>query len=510
MLFAPPYYSDFTCIAEKCRHNCCIGWEIGIDACTLNRYRTFDGALGEALQDAITYDDNGDACFRLTKGNRCPMLNPSNLCRIISEKGEDALCTICAMHPRYRIDLSDRTEIGLGLCCEEAVRLILSDPRIPIPVRIKEEPRLGIDIPSAPQASDPDDAELLSLRDALITLLYDPSKPLSEALSRMTESLDASLAHECISVWEARLRGLSRLDTSWDAHLDRLCGEKRPITQVDLTKWEKHLRPFAAYLLNRYLPGAGWDYDIAQCVSFTAFSTYLLAALGASTHHLDEFFDLVRQFSAEIEYDEENLQTIFTYLSKDETEQMTSLASPCRPNDLSTRTDTEIACYDLLDSLGISYQQIDHAPAMTMEACASIDLALQTKLCKNLLLCNRQKTAFYLLLLPADKPFRTAEVSKQIGSSRLSFADGEDMKRLLGVMPGSLTMLGLMNDTDRRVTLLVDEALLQEETIGMHPCVNTASLRLRTSDAFGPLLSAMNHGMTPVKLDAPGNEGEEK
>ena len=171
-----------------------------------------------------------------------------------------------------------------------------------------------------------------------------------------------------------------------------------------------------------------------------------------------------------------------------------------RPANVQQRLAKEIRAYDLLDSLHIEYQQVDHEAAMTMEACAAIDEAMGTAMCKNLLLCNRQCTQFYLLLIPGDKPFKTSILSKQIGSSRLSFAAGEYMEQFLDITPGSLSVLGLMNDKDQQVTLLMDKELLNEEYIGVHPCVNTSSLRLKTADLLEKIIPAMNHSITMVEL----------
>lgn len=171
-----------------------------------------------------------------------------------------------------------------------------------------------------------------------------------------------------------------------------------------------------------------------------------------------------------------------------------------RPTDCDGRLAKEIRVYDLLDSLNIDYQQVDHEAAMTMEACAEIDKVMGTAMCKNLLLCNRQCTQFYLLLIPGDKPFKTSVLSKQIGSSRLSFASGEYMEQFLDITPGSLSVLGLMNDKDNQVTLLIDEEVLAGDYIGVHPCVNTSSLRLRTADLVNTILPVMNHTMTIVTL----------
>jgi len=172
-----------------------------------------------------------------------------------------------------------------------------------------------------------------------------------------------------------------------------------------------------------------------------------------------------------------------------------------RPESNEGRLDKEIRVYDLLDRLGVAYQRIDHEAAMTMEACAAVDRVLDATICKNLLLCNRQCTAFYLLLLPGTKPFKTSVASKIIGSSRLSFAAPEYMERFLDITPGSLSILGLMNDQAHQVQLLIDEDVLKGEYIGCHPCINTASLRLKTRDLVEKIIPAMGHEMRVIHLD---------
>ena len=171
-----------------------------------------------------------------------------------------------------------------------------------------------------------------------------------------------------------------------------------------------------------------------------------------------------------------------------------------RPADEAGRLQKEIRVYDLLDSLHIPYQRIDHEAAMTMEACAAVDEVLGATICKNLLLCNRQCTEFYLLLLPGNKPFKTKELSKQIGSSRLSFAAAEYMEAFLDITPGSLSILGLMNDKENRVQLLIDEDVLSGEWIGCHPCINTSSLRIPTKAMLEILIPAMGHPYRTVTL----------
>lgn len=171
-----------------------------------------------------------------------------------------------------------------------------------------------------------------------------------------------------------------------------------------------------------------------------------------------------------------------------------------RPDNCDGRLDKEIRAYDLLDKLEIDYYRIDHSPAGKMEACKEIDRQLGIVICKNLFLCNRQKTRFYLLMMPADKSFRTSIFSKLVGSSRLSFGTPEDMARLLDVTPGSVSILGLMNDKDFQVELYIDKDVLVPDYIGCHPCINTSSIRIKTSDITDIFLPAIRHKYNTVEM----------
>ena len=171
-----------------------------------------------------------------------------------------------------------------------------------------------------------------------------------------------------------------------------------------------------------------------------------------------------------------------------------------RPEDTAGRLPREIRTYDFLDELGIEYFRTDHEEANNMEACNVIDAVLGVVICKNLFLCNRQKTNFYLLMMPGDKKFKTKELSSQINSARLSFADSEDMLKYLDIEPGAVSVMGLMNDKDHAVQLLIDEDVLKDEYIGCHPCVNTASLKMRTDDIINKFLPAVKHEYMTVHL----------
>lgn len=164
------------------------------------------------------------------------------------------------------------------------------------------------------------------------------------------------------------------------------------------------------------------------------------------------------------------------------------------------RLPEELAVYELLEKLEIPYTRVDHAPAMTMEDCEAVDRKLGVVMCKNLFLCNAQKTKFYMLLMPADKKFKTKDLSKQIQSARLSFADAEHMEEYLHIHPGAVSVMGLMNDSENHVQLLFDKEIFDEEWLGCHPCVNTSSICLKMADVLEKFLPAVHHDWREVDL----------
>ena len=171
-----------------------------------------------------------------------------------------------------------------------------------------------------------------------------------------------------------------------------------------------------------------------------------------------------------------------------------------RPADTAGRLEKEIRTYDLLDRLGVEYERIDHEPAMTMEDCKEVDQLLEAVICKNLFLCNRQKTAFYVLMIPDTKVFHTKDLSAQIGSARLSFAKPEYMEEFLELTPGSVSVMGLMNDKGRRVQLLIDEDGVVGGYSGCHPCINMSSIQFKVKDLIEKVNTAMGHDIVKVKL----------
>lgn len=169
-----------------------------------------------------------------------------------------------------------------------------------------------------------------------------------------------------------------------------------------------------------------------------------------------------------------------------------------RPTTNEGREEREIRVYDYLDSLGIEYYRIDHDPVFSDNECEAVEKVLDNVICKNIFLCNRQRTAYYMLVMPAHKKFNTSQVSHALNSSRLSFASAEDMLELLDVTPGSVSIMALMNDRENKVQLAIDTELLEHKDFGCHPCKNTSSLRLARTDVFDKFLKSVNH--TPIFL----------
>ena len=172
-----------------------------------------------------------------------------------------------------------------------------------------------------------------------------------------------------------------------------------------------------------------------------------------------------------------------------------------RPENTAERLEKEVRCYDFLDKIGVEYDRVDHEAADDMEACIAIEKVIGVGICKNLFLCNRQKTNFYLLMMSGEKNFRTADISKQIGTARLSFATAEDMLKYLDITPGSVSVLGLMNDKDNDVTLLVDKDIVKQDFVRCHPCINTSTLRIKTEDFIKKILPKLGYYPTYVEVN---------
>ena len=288
----PDFYDDFQCLASRCRHSCCVGWEIDVDADTLAYYETLEGPLGDELRAKI--DPEPTPHFHLGEGERCPFLRADGLCRIIRELGEDGLCDICALHPRFYNELPDRTEMGLGLCCEEAARLLTQGEG---PLRLVAE------------SDGEDDAEptpLLKLREEIFTILADDARSLTErmadALALMGLPLKAFDAKEAARFFLT----LERMDESWTALLETLAAAEPEEPEPRLSNW-RYAR-IAAYLVYRHFATAEDEAEAGRRLQFCFYAVRLVCALDKYSP------DALRLFSAEIEYSDENVEKACRWL----------------------------------------------------------------------------------------------------------------------------------------------------------------------------------------------------
>lgn len=306
----PDFYPNFQCIASACQHSCCVGWEVDVDPDTLARYRQVTGPFGHQLADSIQAGE--DPHFCLDEQERCPFLNRDNLCDIILELGEDALCQICADHPRFRSWFPDRLEEGLGLCCEEAARLLLTHRE---PIRFLSQPWPGED-----QEPGEEYEALLEQREILLNLLQDRSKPLK---MRICEAFklhgEIPPKHPFAQDLELLL-GLEVLEPGWRTALEQLRDQPEGDWDPDMEGDGEHL---LVYLVYRYYLFWGLErWDELFPLRLGAFSLELLARLRRMTLAeqgcltLARRVEWLRQWSAELEYSEENLEALADYLAE--------------------------------------------------------------------------------------------------------------------------------------------------------------------------------------------------
>lgn len=286
-LIVPHYYQAFRCIAGDCRHSCCIGWEIDIDGDSLARYADVPGQMGQRLHQHIDWETG---CFRLGEGERCPFLNQDGLCDIIIHQGEDALCQICADHPRFRNFLSDRVEMGLGLCCEAAAELIL----------MHQDRVTFLTLEDDGGQEKPDEA-FLALRKRLLDVAQDRSMPIRQRVQRIMD-IDCDMDE-----WAEVLLSLERLDESWAGYILRLRQQEQPIP----AKYETPLEQLLVYLIYRHLAGAAEDGRVAARVAYCCMIWQLLARMLR-----DDLPALCRMYSSEIEYSDENMLAILDHIDE--------------------------------------------------------------------------------------------------------------------------------------------------------------------------------------------------
>lgn len=311
-LFAPDYYPEFTCIADRCRHSCCIGWEIDIDPASYARYQKIPGEVGEKLRSRIELGEDAPH-FRLGEGDRCPFLNERGLCEMILELGEEQLCQICTDHPRFRNYFSHRTEVGLGLCCEAAGELILKRTAPMTLIELEDD--------GLPGELEGEEASLLELREQLLSVLQDREWPISDRLEHLLALCGTTLPERTPADWAADYLALERLDEGWTTLLEGLAEQKIfDAPTLHTPEWEIAWEQLAVYFLFRHLTAALEDGDVSTKAAFAALSVEMLQALCAmqleegGTLALDELVELARMYSGEIEYSEDNLQTLFDLL----------------------------------------------------------------------------------------------------------------------------------------------------------------------------------------------------
>ena len=298
-IIVPDYYPEFRCIAGACRHSCCIGWEIDIDEETFDRYSCESGSLGQRLRDNMDYTGT-TASFRLDEKERCPFLTQAGLCDIILHLGEGALCQICRDHPRFRADFSDRTEIGLGLCCEEAARIILSRES---PVKL-----ILLTDDGGNEFLTAEESELIVRRDALIEIAQDRSVSADVRMDRLCAAAGAVRPVSDFARWSRFYLSLEQMDPAWEKLL-RESMVKQPDKHIPESTKEQLL----VYFLFRHMSAAADDIDFAARAAFAVLSTEIIAGITARSNI--SLLEAARLYSAEIEYSEENTGELIAELS---------------------------------------------------------------------------------------------------------------------------------------------------------------------------------------------------
>ena len=288
-------YEQFHCLMGQCAHTCCAGWEIDIDGDRLEEYRRAGGALGDKLREKI---DWASGCFRLEADERCPFLTEDGLCEIILTLGKDSLCQICADHPRFRSFLPGRVEIGLGLCCEAAARLLLSR---------KEKTRMIL----LEDDGQEEDEGFLAWRESLLDMARDRALPVAQRADRLMLCAGAECALDKAE-WAAALRGLERLDRAWDDCLAQL---EKPELPVDAC-WEIPLEQLLVYLLYRHLPNALEDGDASGHLAYCVVIWRLLRHIFSRCQTMEGLVEAARLYSSEIEYSDENVDAIMALIDE--------------------------------------------------------------------------------------------------------------------------------------------------------------------------------------------------
>lgn len=307
-VLVPSYYNSFKCIAGKCRHSCCIGWEIDIDGETLKKYRSVSGDFGKRLRESIQQTEDETSCFILDENERCPFLNGENLCDIYINLGESSLCRICADHPRFRNFLSCRTETGLGICCEEASRLILSQKEKFSLVAVYDD---GED-----ERLTEDEEYILSLRGELTELLYSESLTLDEKTEKILSAFGFDYMKKSAGETADFLLTLEMLDPKWGRLLENLKDRESETEKIRLECFDWEFINLIVYFLYRHMINCTDSEDLGARICFSIFAFKIIKALCINKYAEEgkcEFEDLAefaRMFSSEIEYSQENTDAV--------------------------------------------------------------------------------------------------------------------------------------------------------------------------------------------------------
>lgn len=291
MEIRPDYYDSFKCIKDKCKHNCCIGWEIDIDEGTLQKYSRQTGKTLKKLQNSISLDPCPH--FILSENERCPFLNDENLCELIIAGGEDMLCDICREHPRFYNYFDNITEKGIGLSCEEAARIILLNP---LAVKLIYD-------------GDVQGNSFLDERNEIFSILQNRGKPISDRISELLLYADVSLPLKEIN-WIEVLKGLERLDPAWESYLD-----SADISSYIPENLELPCEQLLCYFIYRHLGGCMEDLLFEERIQFAVLSCYVIVSLNR-TKTIDEMLEVARMYSSEIEYSDENIEVLLDLLNE--------------------------------------------------------------------------------------------------------------------------------------------------------------------------------------------------
>ncbi len=287
----PDYYGEFKCIADKCKHSCCIGWEIDIDSESYDKYMSADGEMGERLRKNIIIE-SGTPHFVLGENERCPFLNNKNLCDLYTALGEESLCQICTDHPRFRNFFDDRIEMGIGLCCEEAGRLILGRKQ-------KSKTESG-------------NSDFLRFRQNIFDVLQNREKPIDKRIEEMLSVCDITLPQISYEKWARVYMSLERMDEEWTRRLDKLAQtEEKEISP----EWEIAFEQLIVYFIFRHLSGGLDDGRIAERAAFAALGVHIINGMFGG-ESIEELIEIARLYSSEIEYCEDNIENLLSLLEQ--------------------------------------------------------------------------------------------------------------------------------------------------------------------------------------------------